>query len=170
MTLDVAFKEWTGICDALIGGRQALILRKGGIAEEGGVFRPEHPRFWLYPTYFHEAPDAPKPGTIPLRAYCEVAAVHWAERLEQVLNLAGLHEWDEAMVRQRFAYRRTGLFVLTVRVFVLPGAVEIADEPEYAGCKTWVPLREVVSVEGAKPVISEETFATVKREIERRVA
>ena len=34
-----AFKEWAVICRALAEGRQALILRKGGIAEAGGDFR-----------------------------------------------------------------------------------------------------------------------------------
>src|SRR4051812_20129921 len=52
--LSIAFKEWAVICRALAEGRQAVILRKGGIAEDGGRFRPEHDRFLLYPTFFHE--------------------------------------------------------------------------------------------------------------------
>ena len=52
--LSVAFKEWAVICAALASGKQSLILRKGGIAEEGGGFKPEHSEFLLYPTYFHE--------------------------------------------------------------------------------------------------------------------
>ena len=42
MTLNVAFKEWAVVCQALAAGRQSVILRKGGIAEEGGIFRPEY--------------------------------------------------------------------------------------------------------------------------------
>ena len=49
-----AFKEWAVICRALAEGRQALILRKGGIAEPGPTFQPEHSHFWLYPTYGFE--------------------------------------------------------------------------------------------------------------------
>src|SRR5258707_4808384 len=52
--LRFAFKEWAVICQALAEGRQALILRKGGIAEHGGGFRVEPTPFWLYPPYFHE--------------------------------------------------------------------------------------------------------------------
>ena len=59
-----AFKEWDVICRALADGKQALILRKGGIAEEGGVFRPEHTRFWLYPTYLHQQRDGVKPEAL----------------------------------------------------------------------------------------------------------
>src|SRR5579885_3233527 len=97
--LRIAFKEWAVVCRALAEGRQALILRKGGIAEEGGVFRPEHDRFWLYPTYFHEpqrngikpefAPplaaaeaDRPPTGTLRLTHFAEVAAVRFLDRLE----------------------------------------------------------------------------------------
>ena len=34
----VAFKEWLGVCEALGSGRQSLILRKGGVAEDGGEY------------------------------------------------------------------------------------------------------------------------------------
>ena len=63
--LSIAFKEWAVICAAL-AATQSLILRKGGIAEEGGVFRPEHSEFLLYPTYFHEHRQGIKPAFLPL--------------------------------------------------------------------------------------------------------
>src|SRR5438105_870543 len=50
-----AFKEWAGVCDALMTGRQTIILRKGGILEGHGGFAPEHSFFWLYPTHVHQA-------------------------------------------------------------------------------------------------------------------
>ena len=40
--LKYAFKEWAVVCRALTEGKQALILRKGGIAETGGRFQLEH--------------------------------------------------------------------------------------------------------------------------------
>jgi hypothetical protein len=52
----IAFKEWALICRALATGQQTLVLRKGGIKEEGGDFQPNHPAFLLFPTYFHQAP------------------------------------------------------------------------------------------------------------------
>ena len=65
--LGVAFKEWAAVCRALADGTQTVILRKGGIAEAGGEFRPEHARFWLYPTHFHEQQRAGlKPEYLPL--------------------------------------------------------------------------------------------------------
>ena len=73
MTLAIAFKEWAVICAALAAGRQSVILRKGGIAEESGLFRPEHPEFLLYPTYFHEHRGGVKPEFDSLFAAAEAA-------------------------------------------------------------------------------------------------
>ncbi len=71
--LRYAFKEWAVITHALATGQQALILRKGGIADEGGIFRPDHDRFWLYPTYVHQQATGVQPtlatwfATMPTR-------------------------------------------------------------------------------------------------------
>src|SRR5215831_9477184 len=61
-----AFKEWAVICEALALGRQALILRKGGIAENSGSFRLEHTQFWLFPTYIHQQAAGIVPDAFPL--------------------------------------------------------------------------------------------------------
>ncbi len=157
--LTVAFKEWAAICGALASGRQSLILRKGGIGEVGGEFRPEHDRFWLYPTYFHEqqqagikpeaqsfldAADAVRPptGFVRLTHSVEVTGVEFCRELDGVLKLDAEHIWSEATVRQRFAYRTPGLYVFRVTVTAASTPLTIVERPEYAGCKTWVPLIE----------------------------
>ena len=157
--LTIAFKEWAAICEALACGRQSLILRKGGISEVGGDFRPEHDRFWLYPTYFHEqqqagikpdaksyleAADAVRPpvGSVRLTHIVEVTSVEFCRELDEVLKLDSEHIWSEATVRQRFAYRTPGLYVFRVKVFPAPESLTIVERPEYAGCKTWVPLEQ----------------------------
>jgi hypothetical protein len=167
--LSVAFKEWAVVCRALASGRQRVILRKGGIAEENGVFRPEFDRFWLYPTHFHEQQqagirpefvpllaeaeaDRPPAGTVRLSHFAEVLAVTFAESLDAVLALAERHILSEATVRQRFAYRRPGLYVFDVAVFRAASPVEVVESPEYAGCKTWVHLSEPLSTAGAVAV------------------
>lgn len=156
MPLDIAFKEWAVICAALASGRQSLILRKGGIAETGGEFRPEHDRFLLYPTYFHEHRSGIKPEFLPLLEQCErdkppagtIRFTHFAEvksvehlaKLEQVLALDAEHAWTRDEVAKRFHYRRPGLFVLRLKVRALEEPREEPERPEYAGCKTWVNL------------------------------
>src|SRR5690606_6397811 len=61
--LDIALKEWAVICELLLTGELAILLRKGGIHERGGpgVFELEHPRFVLYPSWAHQKPGMLKP-------------------------------------------------------------------------------------------------------------
>src|SRR5260370_32014061 len=105
--LQHAFKEWAVICTALAQGKQALILRKGGIAEAAGDFVVEHTRFWLFPTYTHQQRDGIQPEALPLleKALAEkppagiVRLSHFAElsgpyhvhALTPALLLAALH-------------------------------------------------------------------------------
>jgi hypothetical protein len=163
--LSVAFKEWAVICRALAEGRQTVILRKGGIAEEGGAFRPEHAEFLLYPTFFHEhragvkpeflplleaaEREKPEPGTIRFTHFVRVTDVKHLTDLGAALALDARHAWTADVVRQRFHYRTPGLFVLSVRVFRLPEPAVRVERPEYAGCKTWVTLDEPVATQGA---------------------
>lgn len=181
--LGIAFKEWAVVCRALAEGRQALILRKGGIAESGGVFRPEHDRFLLYPSYFHEQhrtgikpdllplleateADRPPAGVLRLAAFAVVAAVHHSTDLGRLLALDPLHGWTPETVRQRFFYRSPGLYVLTVRVHRLAEPADRTDRPEYAGCKTWVELDDPVPTTGAVPAMTDEAFALYRRRVE----
>jgi hypothetical protein len=163
--LAIAFKEWAVICRALAEGRQSLILRKGGIAEEGGTFRPAHDEFLLYPTYFHEhrrgvkatclplleaaERDRPLPGQVRITHFARVTGITHYTDLDALLALDDQHGWRPEVVRQRFEYRRPGLFVLQVRVLRLAAPVLRDERPEYAGCKSWVLLHEPVSTEGA---------------------
>lgn len=177
-----AFKEWAVVCRALAEGRQALILRKGGVAEAGGGFRPDHARFWLFPTYLHQRPEGLKPAAaatladvgrdrppadvLRLTHYVEVPGVFRADRLEQALALDPYHVWSEATVRQRFAYREPGLYVLPVRVNAAPAPVDLPNRPEYDGCKTWVDFGTEIPSAGT-PVLSDRAFADVLEEVDR---
>lgn len=179
----VAFKEWAVVCRALADGRQSLILRKGGIAEAGGAFRPEHARFLLLPTHFHEQhrtgikpevmplldaaeADRAPAGTLHFTHVAEVVAVNRVTDLDKALALDTLHGWTADTVRQRFHYRTPGLFVLTVRVKALPAPVEVPDRAEYAGCKTWVGLADEVPTDGATPVLTDAAFEAYSRTVD----
>jgi len=152
-----AFKEWAVVCRALATGRQSLILRKGGIADEGGLFRPEHERFLLYPTFLHQQRDCIKPeamalledaisneppaGIVRFTHWVEVTSVRQIAKLEQALALDPLHVWSAETVKKRFHYRQPGLYCLALRVHQLEDAHEEPVLSEYDGCKTWVELR-----------------------------
>lgn len=179
--LGIAFKEWAAICEALASGRQALILRKGGIAEAEGEFRPDYQRFWLYPTYVHQQETGLKPteshwltlarqnrpplGRIHLQAWCDVGPVRYFDQIEPLLALAEWHIWSETTVIQRFHYRRLGLFVLPVRVFVRAQSQDLLELPEYAGCKTWVEFpadsASELNEQPATPVLTQPAYEAV---------
>jgi hypothetical protein len=181
--LQHAFKEWAVICRALAEGRQALILRKGGIAEASGDFQLEHTRFWLFPTYVHqqrmgikpeavpllEQVEAEKPadGVLRLTHFAEVAGVYHLHDMVGALLLRQFHLWSDETVEARFAYRRPGLYVLPVRVYRASGVHELPDAPAYAGCRSWVELERELSTAGAVPVLTDEAFRDLLRQFDR---
>jgi hypothetical protein len=169
-----AFKEWAVVCQALAQGRQALILRKGGIAEDGGEFRVEHTRFWLYPTYTHQQRDGIRPEALPLLEQVEaerppvgiVRLAHFAEvtgayhvhDLLPALMLGHLHFWAEETVRKRFAYRAPGIFVLPVRVYRAAETHELQETAYYQGCRSWVELERELPTDGATPILGDQAM------------
>ena len=124
--LQIAFKEWAVICEALAQGKQAIILRKGGIAEDEGEFGARHTRFWLYPTYVHQQQDGvneetqpllrtvemqrPPAGKVRMQLWAEVTGIYRIRDELLALMLPHLHGWSEDTVRQRFDYRTPGCF------------------------------------------------------------
>jgi hypothetical protein len=187
MSLSIAFKEWAVICRALGEGRQALILRKGGIAEVGGEFRPEHDRFLLYPSYFHEQHhtgikpelmplleaaehDKPPAGRIHFAHFAVVSAVWHLESIDEALSLDAFHGWTADEVIKRFNYRAPGLYGFAVRVHRLKSPVDISEKPEYAGCKTWVNLEAVINDADARPVIADAAYDKVLSELTNAIS
>jgi hypothetical protein len=177
-----AFKEWAVICKALAEGKQALILRKGGIAEAHDSFTLQASRFWLYPTYVHQQrtgikpealplleaaeADKPPPGVIRLTHFVEVPGVYQVRDLFAALVLNHLHQWSEETVRQRFEYRYPGIFVLPARVYRLAQPLDIPEQPEYAGCKSWVEFDWELPTEGAVSVLDDEAFRDLLRSLD----
>ena len=181
--LKSAFKEWAVICKALAEGQQALILRKGGVAEADGDFRVEHTRFWLFPTYTHQQqaeglrPEAlplleqaeaerPPAGTVRLSHFAEVTGIYHVHALVSALLLAHLHFWSEETVRKRFAYRTPGLFVMPVRVYQAAQTFDLPDTAYYQGCRSWVELERELPTEGATPVLTEGQMRDLRQSLD----
>jgi hypothetical protein len=169
----IALKEWAAVCAALAAGRQTIWLRKGGMSEGPGGFRPEHAAFWLLPTYFHERPEALKPedrllfdqAAVPPAAdrvridlYARVADVMLLDREAQLDRLAAQHVYGETTIRDRFNYRRPGLWLLAVQVYRAP-AVELPAWPELAGCHSWTELPRALPIDGLASVLDQATLA-----------
>lgn len=173
-TIAIGLQEWAACCRALADGRLALAVRKGGIHErQGGLFAPEHDRFALLPTRLHQdagrlrAPfaadadgDEPPRGTIPVAAWAEVAWVWRAGDLARVQALGEELAWTDQELEARFRYRdQPFLFVLALRTWRLPSVQAIPDLPAYAGCRSWIRLRDPVDTAGSTPALPDDVFA-----------
>jgi len=155
--IDVAFKEWAAVVRALELGKQDLIFRKGGIAEEGRGFQVEHERFFLFPTYFHqqltgirdeyaslleEALAArPAEGRLVIGSWVEVKRAFAIEREADLLPLEARHVYAPHVLRDRLhaRYGKT-LHALEVTVHMLEAPLDLPLLDSYAGCRSWVPL------------------------------
>jgi hypothetical protein len=179
--VSTGFKEWAVICQALGSGEQVLILRKGGLAEEGGVFRPEHRRFLLIPTYFHQQPEGILPShraaleatmteasheAFAIRWLAEVAGAYLVTSVDTLRALRPFHIWSDAIVEERLhRWRREQAHALVVRVSALSTPARRPNLPSYAGCKSWINVEEPVDVSGATPVLDDRSFAGLKQRI-----
>ena len=167
-----ALKEWAVAVRALERGQTALVVRKGGIREK--AFAVPQTRFLLLPGYEHQRPGLLKPayrglmdeipnltddGPLRFSSFAEVAGAYEVSETVELSALDAYHMWTPEYAESRFKWRpKKPLTVLVLRAYLLPEAVELPYRDEYGGCKSWIELGETVSVEGARPVLSDEEF------------
>ena len=171
----VAFKEWAITVEALAQGQQIMLLRKGGIHEEGQNFRVIHPEFLLYPTYEHQREDllkpdhqpalaqllaaAPKSDTITFQYWAKVEEVIEVLDQDQVNSLAPHHIWTDEYAQSRLRWKANlPLSIMLLRVYRLENPVTIAYSKEYGGCTSWVDTLPRIEMGQLEPVLSDTEF------------
>jgi len=171
-SLRYALKEWAVAVKALEGGETALVVRKGGIREK--AFAVPKTRFLLLPGYEHQRPELLKSeyrslmddipdlsddGPLRFSSFAEVVGAYEVSEAEELAALDPHHMWTSEYAESRFRWRpKKPLTVLVLRAYLLPEVVELPYVDEYGGCKSWIELREDVSVEGARPALPEKDF------------
>lgn len=179
-----AFKEWQVVCDALASGRQAILLRKGGIHEGRQGFSFARESFFLFPTRFHAQGNQVREGEVrempewqpgDLIRITHHAEAEWAVTLTDwslVSSLEPLHIYSEATVRDRFDWEGKGMaagsiHVALVRVRALSEPWEFPYEPKYGGCRSWVniPTPPDGWKETATPVIDNRAFTALQKRL-----
>jgi len=165
-------KEWATVCQALETGRQVLLLRKGGIYEAAGEFELENPQFLLFPTYLHQnlvmlkpadqagfEARSSEPQQIRLSAAGEVTDIVQLKSRSQMDALDAEHVWTAPLIDMRFNYKpQNPLYLMLVRAYRLSEPVTVENTPEYAGCKSWVPLEQTIDTSNAQPVIDDAAY------------
>ncbi|BBI32325.1 DUF1802 family protein [Cohnella abietis] len=193
MDTPIALREWAVAVKALEQGRQVIVLRKGGIAEETKEFKLESPKFFLFPSYEHQRPSLVKPEAsdmvsltqseaeklsdqIGITSYAEVIEDIEINDVETLQRLDKLHIWTEDYAEERLKWKKTKpLHVLILRVYKLETPQIIPMRDSYGGCKSWLHLEnfENISSLPMKAVLSEQQFEqqtnTVRNQLKSRV-
>ena len=155
--MQIGFKEWQVVCDALGQGRQAVILRKGGIHEGRAGFSFAHDRFFLFPTRYHVQPDQVREGAPPalpewkegdLVSIIHMVHVPLAVTLtdwRKVEALEDFHIYTPQTVRERFDWEGRGMssgsiHVALAEVWQLATPWNFTYEKRLGGCRSWVDL------------------------------
>jgi hypothetical protein len=174
--MNVAFKEWAVVCEALGSGRQSVIMRKGGIAEGRDGFAFKHHEFFLFPTWFHEqvgktilSSDTLLPEQLDGEIEIRFAAVlEWSRLVADQSTLASLrpfHILADSVLAERFHYDEPkGIHVGFVRVFKLNPPSRLEMRPTFGGCRSWV---DVPSLDNAKlvSVLNDDEHASRREEL-----
>jgi hypothetical protein len=180
--MTAALKEWSAAVHALLDGRQTVLLRKGGIHEKR--FEVTASRFLLFPTVAHSHAERVRPehrdlldaaaadstdDALVLRAGAKVVAAVEVNRAEALDEIASLHIWTADSVKEdRLDFRpKHRLTVLVVQASPLVEPVRLARDPEYAGCKSWVPLP--LDPAWADPVHDDATLAEIADQVRHAV-
>ncbi len=169
-----ALKEWAVVVKAMTAGRQLLLLRKGGIEDDGGQFRLEHSEFFLYPTFEHQhrkfvrpefladfdqaIREQPENEDIIVSGYATVTDCMIVDDVAKLRRLARFHVWNDEYVQMRFSYKpEFPLYALLLRTFKIP-PVQAPFRAEYRGCRSWVELHRELSTAGAAPALTDAEF------------
>jgi len=173
-----ALKEWGAAVQALLDGRQTVLLRKGGIAEKR--FELSAPEFVFFPTVEHSHAARVRPEfsdlleraagdssdtDVMLRGGAKVVAAVSVERPERLDDIADLHIWTaESVQNDRLDFRpRHRLTVLVVQAKPLVAPVRLPRTPDYAGCRSWVDLP--VTPEWGPPVYDYAALAAIAERV-----
>ena len=171
----MALKEWAVTVEAMAKGDQVLLLRKGGIHEDGKDFRVIHREFLFYPTYLHQKEDLLQPAYQPaLRKLLEqpqdndrITFTYWAraEELleiseqEKVDNLKPHHIWTTAYAQSKLHWKpMLPMSVLFLRIYKLEQPATVPYLPEYGGCTSWVEVLSDVNLGRMEPVLNDAEF------------
>jgi hypothetical protein len=176
-----ALKEWAIAINALEAGKTIMLLRKGGIHEQGGRFTVAHHQVLLYPTYEHQQPFLLKPEyanhvyavtpgwhpeTIRIGSWAEITDILLVNQESIVNDLQHFHIWNEHFISDRLKWKpRQPLYILLLRTYKLPEVQEIPYRSEYGGCKSWIDLSCHISLANAQPVLSDQVYSQQVAEI-----
>ncbi len=181
-----ALKEWATAVDALEKGKTILLLRKGGIHEQGGLFKVAYEQVLLYPTFEHQQPHLLKldyasqvkpvqsgwhPATVRIASYAQITDILLVAQEPAIKALLPYHIWNEEFVRDRLKWKpQQPIYLLLLRTYKLSEIHTIPYCSEYGGCKSWIDLSSPISLEDTIPVLDDAEYAKQATAIRQALA
>lgn len=185
---NISFKEWAVVSDLLLSGKQVALLRKGGILEQkqGKEFQIEHDTFFLYPNTEHQSKEQLKPeyhaqsdsygppaketGQLKIAGYVKVIDIVKTAEESKLRALEAETCWTKALFDMRINYKKEKPnFVVTVRAYKLPEPIIVPYHTDYAGCHSWVPLKQDIPLNGT-PVLTDAEFEAKRQAVLKLVS
>ena len=182
--ISVGLKEWAVVVEAVLDGRQSLLIREGALREVRQEFQVAHGEFLLYPTYEELLSEyvveawrdrlkriqsrRPDPSEVIVKGYATVEAI-WELGDRDKLRAAATHTiWSIDYLERRFR-DDTPICALMVRTFRLLMAREIYARGRYPGSKTWIELADGINLENSRPAITDESFKQQAAELHQEL-
>ncbi|MEL7085979.1 MAG: DUF1802 family protein, partial [Cyanobacteria bacterium J06597_1] len=77
-------------------------------------------------------------------------------------RLQPFHVWNQKFVSERLQWNpHQLLYLLVLRTYRLPSAIEIPYLSAYGGCRSWINLATAVDVKGSLPVLSDRAYEEI---------
>ena len=182
--VDVALKEWSLICDALMTGEHIAIARKGGVRDAKGAFRLERRHFALFPTNFHAdvagAPEGTRTGDMKAGESVSMRLTATATRAWRVpassaeacfALFSESSGWPKDLFAKRANFKPSNeVTVVELRAYEVADALTLPpDEQRYGGCKSWINI-DSWRPANVRAVLSDEEFAEKSSALGRDLA
>jgi hypothetical protein len=184
----IGLKEWGAVIQALVSGRQLVLLREGALERPSpGVRDPR--RFVLYPIYDGQDPDGlvdearrwvgPRPRFnddvigVPIQAYAVVTQTFELNERWRLDAVQPYHIWSRDEVERRYAAAQVAgvpLTAMALRVFCLRERTRIADDPAYAKADDWIHLAPPLRVAGSRPALGDGPYLQQIQALRRALA
>ncbi|HLO47201.1 MAG TPA: DUF1802 family protein [Kamptonema sp.] len=181
-----ALKEWNVAVNALETGKTIVLLRKGGIREDGGHFNVTHQQVLLYPTFEHQQPELLKPEyasqvktvesgwhpeTIRIGSWAEITDTFLIAYEPAIAALFPYHIWNEKFVSDRLKWKASQpIYILLLRTYQLRKPQEISYSSAYGGCRSWIDLAEPIAINDSLPILSDQEYIEKSNKIRNAMA
>jgi hypothetical protein len=100
-----------------------------------------------------------------LGSYAEAKLVREISDSSVLKKLEKYHVWNESYVNARMAYNpEKPMSVILVRVYNIDKPLAVESRPEWAGCKSWIPV-DLQAAAGSRPAVDDVAFAKISSDV-----